>query len=71
MGSLLFVQRRRRGNGKLISCAKKEKGKWEANYLCKEGEGEMGSLLAVQRRRRGNGKLISCAKKEKGKWETC
>ena len=30
MGSLLAVQRRRRGNGKLISCAKKEKVKWEA-----------------------------------------
>ena len=71
MGSLLVVQRRRRGNGKLVSCAKKEKGKWEACYLCKEGEGGMGSLLAVQRRRRGNGKLISCAKKEKRKWETC
>ena len=29
MGSLLAVQRIR-GNGKLISCAKKEKVKWEA-----------------------------------------
>ena len=48
MGSLLAVQRRRRWNGKLIGCAKKEKEKWEAYYLCKEGEGEMGSLLAVQ-----------------------
>ena len=30
MGSLLAVQRRSRGNEKLISWAKKEKVKWEA-----------------------------------------
>ena len=62
MGSLLAVQRRRRGNGNIISCAKKEKVKWEAYRLCKEGEGEMGSLLFVQRKRRGNGKLVSCTR---------
>ena len=30
MGSLLVKQRRRRGNGKLVSFANKEKVKWEA-----------------------------------------